>query len=74
MNEPKVFLTGKEMSRMSKMKPEDVKTFLSTSYKNGPLKHGFTEEHRKLLLAKLCTLPEKIQEFGHEKTHQLYLI
>ena len=67
MNEPKNFMSGKEMSRQSRTNPEDIKKFLNNSYMNGPLKHGFAEEHRKLLLAKLNTYPEKVKEFESDR-------
>ena len=67
MNEPKDFVSGKDMSRLSQINPEEIKKFLNKSYMDGPLKDGFAEEHRKLLLAKLCTYPAKVKEFESER-------
>ena len=68
MNEPRLKQLHQEMSRASKVGLDAVEAFLSKEQKrDGPMKHGFTEEHSNILFGKLCSFEVKIQEYDKEQ-------
>ena len=62
-NEPRRLMTGREMSKISKVNPKNTQELLLQMYKNGPFKHGFADKHLKLWKAKLMSRPEKVEEY-----------
>lgn len=61
MNEPRLKLSRQEMSKENKLGYHAIKEFLKNEYKqDGPMHHGFTEEHSSILFTKLCSAKEKI--------------